>query len=89
MAATAPTGTATAPKTAGGDQVAGGGVAGPQDDRGDGQDGELAGGEAGQQLVGPLDVGRDAHPGPVTSAVVAAGLTGRLRRRGPWRPCRR
>ena len=69
MAATAPTGTATTPYDGGGHDVAGGGVAGPQGDGGDSQDGELAGGQAGEQLVGPLDVGGDAHPAPVVALV--------------------
>ena len=73
MAATAPTGRATTPNDGGGHDVAGGGVAGPQDDGGDSQDGELAGGQAGQQLVGSLDVGGDAHPARGPVGVVAGG----------------
>ena len=47
--------------------VPGGGIADPQDDGGDGQDGELAGGEPGQELVGPLDVSRYADAALVPS----------------------
>ena len=60
-------------KRHGGHHMAGGRVAGPQDHGGDAEDGELAGGQAGQQLVGPLDVGGDAHPAPIPIGVVAGG----------------
>ncbi len=54
------------------DQMAGGGVAGPQHHRGDGQDGELPGREVGEDAVLALDVGWDAH----TAAVPVACLIG-------------
>ena len=43
-------------------QAAGGRIDGPQCDAPNPQDGELAGGEVGQQAVLTLDVGRDAYP---------------------------
>ena len=50
--------------------VAGGAVAGPQDDPGHSQDGELAGGQVGEQPVLALDIGGDAHPTPVPGSVM-------------------
>ena len=60
-------------KRHGGHQMAGGRVPGPQNHGGDAEDGELAGGQAGQQLVGSLDIGGDAHPAPIPIGVVAGG----------------
>ena len=50
-----------------GNQVSGGGVAGPQDDGRSTQNRELAGSQSGQQLVGSFEVGEDAHPTPVVA----------------------
>ena len=54
-------------------KVAGGRISGPQRHRGDTEDGKLAGGQPGQQLVRPLEIGGDTDASAVTVAVAAGG----------------
>ena len=53
-----------------GHDVARGAVAGPQDHPGHSQDGELMGGQVGEQPVLALDIGGNAHPTPVPGRVM-------------------